>query len=67
MKREFRVFKHGQVRASADGKGITGYAAVFNQRADLGWLFEVVLPGAFTDRLEQMPTCEPCSITIRIC
>lgn len=55
MKREFRVLKHGKVRASSDGKGITGYAAVFNQRADLGWMLEVVMPGAFTDCLATDP------------
>ena len=30
MKREFRMIANAEMRARSDGKGITGYAAVFN-------------------------------------
>jgi uncharacterized protein len=56
MKREFRVFKASQLRASEDGKGITGYAAVFNVLSeDLGWFREMVMPGAFSRCLGTNP------------
>lgn len=48
MKREYRQIKTSQLRARQDGKGIEGYAAVFNKVSeDLGWFRETVKPGAF--------------------
>lgn len=56
MKREFRILKACEVRASDDGKTISGYAAVFNQPSeDLGWFREIVRPGAFTRCLGASP------------
>lgn len=58
-KREFRdrwITHPIEVRAAEDGNGINveGYAAVFNQRADIGgWFFEQIAPGAFTDSLQR--------------
>jgi hypothetical protein len=52
MKREFRVFKGFELRATPDGRGITGHAAVFNQRSeDLGGFQEEIAPGAFDGAL----------------
>lgn len=48
MSKEIRFYKFSALRASADGKGITGYAAVFKQLSeDLGGFREMVMPGAF--------------------
>lgn len=56
MKKELRVFRACEVRAKADGKGIQGYAAVFNQLSEyLGWFREMVLPGAFSRCLSTGP------------
>ena len=57
MKREFRVFKHAEIRAKKGGKpGIEGHAAVFNQLSeDLGWYREKIMPGAFSDHLKTDP------------
>jgi len=56
MKREVRVFKGMEIRASEDGKIISGYAAVHNQLSeDLGGFREVILPGAFTRCLGAAP------------
>ncbi len=45
-----------QFRASQDGRGIRGYAAVFNHPSDdLGGFSERVMPGAFTRCLRSSP------------
>ena len=42
------------VRATDNGRTISGYAAVFNSRANIGGYFEeVIAPGAFDDALMQ--------------
>jgi uncharacterized protein len=52
MKREFRT-QRASLRAAANGKpAIEGYAAVFNEVADLGGFGEMVLPGAFKRSLK---------------
>ena len=48
MKMERRSF---ELRAARDEKTLSGHAAVFNQRADLGWFFEEIAPGAFSDSI----------------
>lgn len=54
MKIEYRVFAHAEVRAKKDGKGIEGYAAVFNQRSEnLGGFREAIMPGAFSRMLRE--------------
>lgn len=56
MKREFRIWKVVELRASDDGKQIAGYAAVFNVLSDdLGWFQEKVMPGAFSRCLGTNP------------
>jgi HK97 family phage prohead protease len=56
MKREVRVLKGAEIRASEDGKLITGYGAVYGQMSDdLGGFREVILPGAFTRCLGESP------------
>lgn len=56
MKREFRMWKATELRASDDGKMIAGYAAVFNVLSDdVGWFREMVMPGAFTRCLASDP------------
>ncbi len=56
MKREVRVFNGAEIRASEDGKLITGYAAVYNKLSeDLGGFREVILPGAFSRCLGASP------------
>jgi Escherichia/Staphylococcus phage prohead protease len=47
MKREVRMLSGAQLRAKADKPGAEGYAAVFNEVADLGWFKETIKPGAF--------------------
>lgn len=54
--REVRAFTRAQdIKKSADGKTIGGYAAVFNSPTTIGddsWGFvEVISPGAFTDTI----------------
>lgn len=55
---ERRFLPQTEARAAADGKGFTGYAAVFNQVTQIGdpkWGFkEVVSKGAFTKTLMEM-------------
>jgi len=57
MKREVRFISGAQIRArarAAEAKpGVTGYAAVFNQVADLGWFKESIAPGAFARALSE--------------
>lgn len=54
MERERRAYYEGaELRASADGEPrLTGYAAVFGERTDLGYFTEEIAPGAFADVLE---------------
>ncbi len=41
-----------EVRAAEDGVAVEGYAAVFNQEADIGGFFrEIIEPGAFADAI----------------
>lgn len=47
VKREVRMLSGAQLRAKADKPGAEGYAAVFNEVADLGWFKETIKPGAF--------------------
>lgn len=49
-KREVRVISGAQIRSKkAEGKlGAVGYAAVFNEVADLGYFKETIAPGAFS-------------------
>lgn len=48
-------FRHGipaEIRADETGIKVTGYAAVFNQEADIGGYFrEKILPGAFREAI----------------
>ena len=56
MKREYRNLAQAQLRAKPEGKGIEGYAAVFNELSeDLGWFREIIMPGAFKDCLATDP------------
>jgi HK97 family phage prohead protease len=49
MKREYRVFRAAEIRASNEGRRITGHAAVFDQLSeDLGGFREIVKRGAFS-------------------
>lgn len=46
--REIRSGVPAEIREDATGIHVTGYAAVFNQEADIGgWFREVIAPGAF--------------------
>lgn len=48
LEREVRGGIPAQIRADGDGIKVSGYAAVFNQEADIGGMFrEVIEPGAF--------------------
>lgn len=41
-----------ELRAEPEGIRVSGYAAVFNQEADIGgWFREVIAPGAFTEAI----------------
>lgn len=54
--KEIRFFHVSVLRASGDGKRITGYAAVFNSLSeDLGGFREMVMPGAFDRCLRGAP------------
>lgn len=56
MVREFRSLEARELRAEKadDGKlYLSGYAAVYNTLADLGWLQERIAPGAFTRALTE--------------
>ncbi len=48
MQMERRSF---ELRAARDEKTLSGHAAVFNQRTDLGWFKEEIAPGAFADSI----------------
>lgn len=49
MQMERRSF---ELRAAREEKTLSGHAAVFNQRADLGWFKEEIAPGAFSDSIQ---------------
>lgn len=52
MQREVRGGIPAEIRADDDGIRVSGYAAVFNQEADIGGAFrEVIAPGAFKDAI----------------
>jgi uncharacterized protein len=53
VKREVRMLSGAQIRAKADKPGAEGYAAVFNEVADLGWFKETIKPGAFTRAIKE--------------
>jgi len=50
--REVRGGIRAEIRADESGVSVAGYAAVFNEEADIGGFFrEVIVPGAFRDAL----------------
>jgi len=52
MEHEIRAGRPVEVRADGDTIRVAGYAAVFNEEADIGgWFREVIAPGAFTDAI----------------
>jgi HK97 family phage prohead protease len=52
MEREFRGGIAADIRADGDAIRVSGYAAVFNQAADIGGFFqEIIAPGAFSDAI----------------
>lgn len=52
MKREIRGGIPAEIRADDDGIKVSGYAAVFNQEADIAGMFrEVIAPGAFSEAI----------------
>ena len=51
-KHEIRAGVPAEIRAEDDGIKVSGYAAVFGERADIGgYFFEVIEKGAFTDAI----------------
>jgi len=52
MEREVRGGTAAEIRSEDGGVRVAGYAAVFNQEADIGGYFrEVIAPGAFADAI----------------
>ncbi len=52
MEREIRGGIAAEIRAEGDEVRVSGYAAVFNQEADIGGYFrEVIAPGAFDEAI----------------
>lgn len=52
MKHEIRAGLPVEIRAEGDAIKVSGYAAVFNQRANIGDMFEEqIAPGAFRDAI----------------
>ena len=52
MQREVRGGIPAEIRAESDGVKVAGYAAVFNEEADIAGMFrEVIAPGAFKDAI----------------
>jgi len=52
MEREFRGGIAADIRADGNDIRVSGYAAVFNQAADIGGFFqEIIAPGAFADAI----------------
>jgi len=55
-KREVRFLDSPELRARADGKGLEGYACLFNTMSvDMGGWREVIAPGAFKNHLAGSP------------
>ena len=53
-----------ELRADGDSPGVlVGHAAVYDEPADLGYMAEVIAPGAFDEVLSGTPTCAACSTT----
>jgi len=53
---ERRNFNMTEIRAITDEAGlrkVVGYASVFNVLTDMGWYYEKVAPGAFTESINQ--------------
>ena len=53
---ERRLFDMTELRAITDDAGlrhVVGYASVFNVMTDMGWYFEKVAPGAFSESIGQ--------------
>jgi HK97 family phage prohead protease len=54
LEREVRGGVPAEIRADEGGLRVSGYAAVFNEPADIGGMFkEVIAPGAFRDALSR--------------
>ena len=54
MEREIRFAMPAEIRADDDGVRVSGYAAVFNEEADIGGYFrEIIARGAFAAALER--------------
>jgi len=52
MKHELRAGKPVEIRMEGEAIKVSGYAAVFNEEADIGGMFrEVIAPGAFRDAI----------------
>lgn len=52
MEREVRGGIAAEIRAEDDGIRVAGYAAIFNEEADIGgWFRERIAPGAFRDAI----------------
>lgn len=52
--REIRGGVPAEIRADDEGVRVSGYAAVFNEEADIGGMFrEVIAPGAFAAAIER--------------
>lgn len=52
MKHEVRAGKPVEIRMDGEAIKVSGYAAVFNEEADIGGMFrEVIAPGAFRDAI----------------
>jgi HK97 family phage prohead protease len=52
MKHEVRAGKPVEIRVDGEAIKVSGYAAVFNEEADIGGMFrEVIAPGAFRDAI----------------
>lgn len=54
MKHEIRAGNPAEVRAEGETIKVSGYAAVFNEEADIGGMFrEQIAPGAFADAIKR--------------
>lgn len=52
LQREFRAFAPAEIRTEGGALHVSGYAAVFNQPADIGGYFrERIAPGAFSEAI----------------
>lgn len=52
-KQEIRISSFGELRATETGQRISGYAAVYNEPAEIGDFTEVIKPGAFSKPLRE--------------